>query len=420
MSTKIIVFLPGTTGSTLVRGNDGYNPLAPVWPYGVLGQAVFNPAGAAQTLEGTLYPGALFVSRLNPSGGYQSFVDYFTSKANFPGGQSFSFCSAQAPFSPTVPPNWGWGLPGSLSGNLLIAFPYDWRQDCATTAQALQNMLGQLATLYGTSGYELYLVGHSMGGLVCRAYLENGLAAAAGQPPVQALITLGTPHLGAPQALVGIMGDLPVPPAFANLISQQNFDTMVQDFVDDSYSDSTFELLPPPVLEQAETPPYTRYIQDNGVWFNLLDADVPAGVTAAVTATLPQPNDFTVDCSEAQAFFSTLNYAGSGALPPYYCVYGTGLQTCTGFTYQAGTPGTLQQVTGDGDVVVPAWSAQFLGRSTPVAGTYPASQMDHFQLPSDSGTQRQVATWMGLSPAGITVQVHRVVGVAEEAAVGAA
>ncbi len=83
-----------------------------------------------------------------------------------------------------------------------VPFAYDWRRSNATSAEALAD------TLDGIDGIsELILIGHSMGGLVLRYLLESGdyndrewFDADA------ALITLGTPHFGAPQALAELRG----------------------------------------------------------------------------------------------------------------------------------------------------------------------------------------------------------------------
>jgi pimeloyl-ACP methyl ester carboxylesterase len=72
-------------------------------------------------------------------------------------------------------------------------YPFDWRQEIATSGQALWEHLRR-------DGRDVYLVAHSMGGLVSRAALRKGL------PQVKRLIMLGTPNFGSfsiPQALRG-------------------------------------------------------------------------------------------------------------------------------------------------------------------------------------------------------------------------
>jgi pimeloyl-ACP methyl ester carboxylesterase len=70
-------------------------------------------------------------------------------------------------------------------------FPFDWRQEIASSGQALWEHVRR-------EGREVHLVAHSMGGLVSRAALKKGL------PQVKKLIMLGTPNFGSfavPQAL---------------------------------------------------------------------------------------------------------------------------------------------------------------------------------------------------------------------------
>jgi|GEM_PF-3221574 len=417
-SSTIVVLVPGTTGSTLVTGLQPYSSSIPVWPASVLGpiEGSSPPSSLAEMaaealLKETLYPGVLLgtgsfapgttTALSSATTGYAPFINYFLEMG------SFTYYPAQWS-GPSGSPSSGWGLPSSLSSNLLVAFPYDWRQDCATSAQQLQGFLGTIASLYESTPYQLYLVAHSMGGLVCRAYLETGLASANGQPQVQALITLGTPHLGAPEALAGIMGTLP---GFTGeidttevIFTPQAIDTLAVNFVDSRYSDSTFELLPPNVAVSPSS--VTQFITDNGQSYSIFDA--PGEVTKTIQTSILANglpgfvNTYTNNLNAASSFFGTLDYTGARTATPYYCVYGTNAPpltpgspsgTCVGYNYASGT---LTQVRApDGDDVVPALSAQFVSRT--VAGVYEASGVNHFGLPTDPGVQAQVASWMGLS-----------------------
>lgn len=81
----------------------------------------------------------------------------------------------------------------------LFAFPYDWRLDNRISAERLRGAVGGwLEARRRTSpDARLVLVAHSMGGLVCRYFLE----ALGGWRDTRTLITLGTPHRGAVKAL---------------------------------------------------------------------------------------------------------------------------------------------------------------------------------------------------------------------------
>jgi len=83
-----------------------------------------------------------------------------------------------------------------------IPFAYDWRKSNDVSARALSDKLNEQESFD-----EIVLIGHSMGGLVLRYLLESGEF---DQQPwfskVTQLITMGTPHLGASEALQQISG----------------------------------------------------------------------------------------------------------------------------------------------------------------------------------------------------------------------
>jgi pimeloyl-ACP methyl ester carboxylesterase len=75
----------------------------------------------------------------------------------------------------------------------LYEFPYDWRRPIEENAGVLARCLERWAD--GDAGKRFTLVGHSMGGLVARAYLAGfGRQAEA---RIERVITLGTPYFGA-------------------------------------------------------------------------------------------------------------------------------------------------------------------------------------------------------------------------------
>jgi pimeloyl-ACP methyl ester carboxylesterase len=403
MSSTIIVLVPGTTGSTLVGPNQVYDSLVPVWRYDIgleLNNVLPREPEALAALERTdLRPGVL-VGMATRKLGYYPFAQYFA---------SLGFSVANAQYAGPGTPVQGWGLPTAmpLPENLLVSFPYDWRQDCTASATVLQQLLATIDGLYAPAGYQLFLAGHSMGGLVCRAYLENVGQADTWRSSIRGLVTLGTPHLGAPLALAAIMGQIEIPPP--PHLSGPALDTLIHNFVDTSFSDSTYELLPPPALESASQPPSTQYIQYGSEWYNLLDAGLPPEIATAVTTAASQSlpagtaSRYAEDLQSAATFFQTLNYTGtvSGStpkLPPYYCVVGqsSANPTVTSFLYQSETQSLQPQAGTDGDEIVPQWSAAFTGRTVPVAGTYAATGVNHFSLPADPGVQAQVAAWIGV------------------------
>jgi hypothetical protein len=75
-------------------------------------------------------------------------------------------------------------------------FPYDWRRDNRYSARKLKEFVEERLTLWrkhtGLNNAKVILIGHSMGGLVSRYYLE----VLEGWPKCKALITFGTPYRG--------------------------------------------------------------------------------------------------------------------------------------------------------------------------------------------------------------------------------
>ncbi|HEY0016695.1 MAG TPA: hypothetical protein VGC13_10265 [Longimicrobium sp.] len=358
----IVVLLPGIAGTSLSHHDD----ILSTWPLKVARTAVANEPEALRMLEdpsltpGEPIPWALPITVFDL--GYRGFRDYF---------EAAGFTSVL--FSVNNP-----DLPAEPLQKLLVGFAYDWRQDNSGTAENLRTLLSRLHQLYGGGEYEVFLVGHSMGGLVSRAYLENpAYQKDAWYGRVRALITLGTPHLGAPLAVAGINGTITT-----EFLAPYN--RLVQDFVNESFSVSAYELLPP-VQRKFIVGPEAYSIFD------------PAFRNTAAWAALKEKGLDEAKINRAGEFLAGLDYTGGGALPPYYCVYGlsTLFETCESFTYDA--HGTLTEVDDmQGDAVVPKWSASFQGRA--VEQIYsPPGGVNHLQLASNLDVLRTVAQWMGVT-----------------------
>lgn len=89
-------------------------------------------------------------------------------------------------------------------GDRLHLFAYDWRLDLEHLADQLAARIEAAAAQGSTS---ITLVAHSMGGLISRLVLESGkFSSKPWFPRINGLLTLGTPHLGAPLALARILG----------------------------------------------------------------------------------------------------------------------------------------------------------------------------------------------------------------------
>lgn len=115
----------------------------------------------------------------------------------------------------------------------LSLFTYDWRRDLRLAADQLAEHIDGLP-----AGRKLTLLAHSLGGLVCRFLLESKrYLSRAWFGNITKLITLATPHDGAPAALfraAGRQGVFGIPPrAFKAL-------------ADDPRYPSGYQTLPPP------------------------------------------------------------------------------------------------------------------------------------------------------------------------------
>ena len=207
-----------------------------------------------------------------------------------------------------------------------LAFPYDWRQDLEDTAGRLADTLDAVA-----GADEVRIVAHSMGGLVSRVLLESG--AFEDRPwfaRVTQLITLATPHKGAPQALVsilGIDGTMGLSPADAKRVTG------------DARYPSTYQLLPAPDDQGAwdVTSPAARLID------LYADGEAVLGLDPALL-------------DRARWLHETI---GPARRPPhvrYFAFVASGHDTTTRINLSGGD---LSHTAGDdaGDGTVPMWSA---------------------------------------------------------------
>ncbi len=82
----------------------------------------------------------------------------------------------------------------------LFVFPYDWHRSNVDTAILLKNKIRSIRDNVGVSKVDI--AAHSMGGLVARQYIEgDGYS-----NDIDQLITIGTPHKGAPESYLSWAG----------------------------------------------------------------------------------------------------------------------------------------------------------------------------------------------------------------------
>ena len=86
-----------------------------------------------------------------------------------------------------------------MPGETYVEFPYDWRRDNRVAARRLQRLADEKlhAQRQRNPDAKLILIGHSMGGLVARYFLE----CLDGWRDTRMLITFGTPHRGSLNAV---------------------------------------------------------------------------------------------------------------------------------------------------------------------------------------------------------------------------
>jgi pimeloyl-ACP methyl ester carboxylesterase len=200
MTTEVVVLLPGIMGSTLYDGDDC------VWP-GKPMELLLPYKRMAQLMKPRLVVKDVIRSYLI-SNQYGALVS------------SLNTC----------------GFRENLNPPTLAACPYDWRRDNAEAAIVLADRLDSLFDDHGGQ-VDFDLVAHSMGGLVSRYYLESALFnGRKAFSSVKRLITMGTPHHGAPLALFAALGNE------KRLFLDK---AQVKQLADDANFPSLYQLMPP-------------------------------------------------------------------------------------------------------------------------------------------------------------------------------
>jgi pimeloyl-ACP methyl ester carboxylesterase len=179
----VIVFLPGVTGSVLQK--DGKD----LWKVGAgavlralvsLGDNLDalkldeDPPDLDDLGDGVTAPSVMHDVHLIPGlwkiDGYTKMINFVTETFDVEAGKNF------------------------------FEFPYDWRRDNRVAARKLAQegraWLAEWRERSGASDAKLILVGHSMGGLVSRYFLE----CLDGWRDTRVLVTFGTPYRGAPKS----------------------------------------------------------------------------------------------------------------------------------------------------------------------------------------------------------------------------
>jgi len=172
MASQVVILIPGTMGSVLQL--DGRI----IWPGSVL--RIFGPY---PRLDDLLNPRATAVDVLRRIFIFKQYAALIHALADM-------------------------GYPEKRptdSGHRLVVFPYDWRKSSVDAAASLGDLVNTIAT--STPDVEVTLLGHGMGGLVARYYVESGsFSAVQGFDRVKAVILMAAPSGGAIAALETIVG----------------------------------------------------------------------------------------------------------------------------------------------------------------------------------------------------------------------
>lgn len=136
----------------------------------------------------------------------------------------------------------------------LFLFPYEWRASNTITAKLLKTRIEEIKV--AAKWPKVDIVAHSMGGLVAREYIE----VLGGGENVDQLITLGTPHNGAPQSYLTWEGGEFYDPLFVReFIIKKIFE---QEAEENGYSDIFSYVRGVPIKSVRELLPVYSYLRD--------------------------------------------------------------------------------------------------------------------------------------------------------------
>lgn len=351
MPQTVIVFVPGIMGTTLTAPHN----IRTVWPL----QVAEHPDSAVALL-----------TQSDLAAGYV--IEWITPKIDVYGGLTSFFAAAGYRLANAID-----RLPDTTE-NVLVLTGYDWLSDNSVSAATVDATLTNVAAAY--PGATIWLLAHSMGGLVSRYVIESG-AFPNPSYALAGLITIATPHLGVPLALSAVTGEVNT----NDLLNPQ----IIEQLVDWPALTSVFDMLPP----SSDT-----FVFDaDSVGYSIWDPSSPVYQLLVSAAGFAAP---AAGFAAASAFTGALDYTASqNGRPDYYQVYGSTLATIQSFLYDpsATTPQSqlAQQsttVNNGGDGTVPMTSASFTnGWST---ATFDGGALTHGQLPNDATVLKQVLSWI--------------------------
>ncbi|WP_448102318.1 lipase/acyltransferase domain-containing protein [Luteibacter jiangsuensis] len=308
--TEAVILVPGIMGSELYHGQDL------VWP-GSAFELLFPYSKMNELLDPNLRVGDIIRS-VSISEQYQSLVT------------ALGLC----------------GFHEDVKTPTLLVCPYDWRKDNRLSADLLADKVDVLHAAHGED-LAINIVAHSMGGLVARYYLESGkYIGRKGFSSVRRLVTIGTPHRGAPLALCAALGQI------KRLFLNKH---QVKQIAEKPEFPSLYQLIPPanePFLWNSD--PLAR-----------LEPRDPYAAKAAQALGLNAQN-----LAAATSFHASLDVTRKPKHVTYFCFVGTRQETICNVRAVFSVPGGAGarapdpvgiEVDDGGDGTVPSWSASFAG-----------------------------------------------------------
>ncbi len=366
-----IIFVHGAAGSELDRG--GTN----LWPGSIGG--VVNDSNAA-------------MMALNSDGKTDCCGTVTATKVmRYGAGYDLGFLDAQ--FAPVYQGFYdymareGYGYEEAADGRVFYDFVYDWRKDNRAATKSLDIKVNQV--LKETKADKVILVGHSMGGIQIRLYMNDQKRA----KKVGGVIFLATPHHGAPQVYWAYTYGY-------NFGNTKVSDTRMWEVMKNW--PAGYQLLPDyPAIQDDETGKFWTMDQQLGTNFysqqeyqHTIDSATGREATYHPSAGLPNKRF----AKDALAFHqndlgnSVKKYPGV----KYYMVAGTGQPTVQYFTAKlVSRPGfdlpileLKKVVSNNGDGTVPAAGAKIEGvdEFVTVVG-------EHGAIPSTPAAQRYVTQY---------------------------
>jgi len=248
-----------------------------------------------------------------------------------------------------------------------------WRRSNIDTAHCLAQALDEAWEDTYQQIESITLLAHSMGGLVCRFLIESGRYD--DRPwfsQLSKLITLGTPHSGAPKALWMLNGK----ERQSGLSPEQ-----VKELASDPRFPSVYELVGP------ESAPFTWQPEQH---------TQPPRVMSPFSEEIAQGLDLVdTNISIAKSFWSHLDAGNKPDFIDYLTLVGTSLETIVRNSWAGGTQGLLPIERRDGgDGTVPSFSAVLPN----VPQVY--SRKSHVRVFEDRGFRRLLYQVLG-APTGV-------------------